>query len=105
MSPENPLSHFAVKSKSFIVSATPVGTDEDAIIRVLAYRSTAQRQEIRTAYKTTIGRVGTGVLLRVGDRDVSGSVEGSRASPTRCLRESCVLKDESFVLFWFVYLF
>ena len=33
------------------------GTDEDAIIRVLALRSNAQRQQLRTAFKQRYGQV------------------------------------------------
>ena len=34
------------------------GTDEEALINVLCYRSNPQRQEIRSTFKTMFGKVG-----------------------------------------------
>lgn len=34
-----------------------LGTDEDAIIEILAQRSNAQRQQLRVAYKARFGEV------------------------------------------------
>lgn len=40
-------------------SLTFTGTDEDAIIDIVAQRSNAQRQEIRQTFKSLLGRVGS----------------------------------------------
>lgn len=43
-------------------SLTFTGTDEDAIIDIVAQRSNAQRQEIRQTFKSLLGRVGSQVI-------------------------------------------
>lgn len=43
-------------------SLTFTGTDEDAIIDIVAQRSNAQRQEIRQTFKSLLGRVGSQLI-------------------------------------------
>jgi hypothetical protein len=51
------LTHFTIYTYAFTYFCIFSGTDEKAIIDILAYRTNSQRQDIKKMFKTCFGKV------------------------------------------------